>query len=141
MNPRFYIRVAELAATVILAWREERADRAQLQTQLAAANQSLAAATARQQDRDAKLNDVVANIAAEKKAATTPAQLLAGIAQAVGLAAPMTLQSVPASSTTGKSNTSAIPNPAGNLPTGNQMNRPREQRQEAEKREERREKQ
>src|SRR5277367_856580 len=70
MTPHFYIRLAELAltlllaATILLAWREARADRAQLQTQLAAANQALAAATDRQQDRDAKLNDVLANIAA-----------------------------------------------------------------------------
>jgi hypothetical protein len=120
MNSRFYIRIAELAlvlllaATIILAWREARADRAQLQAQLAAANQALAATTNRQQDRDAKLNDVLTNIAAEKKATTTPAQLLAGIAQAVGLAAPLTLQPQPVSSATGKSNASAIPNPAGN---------------------------
>ncbi len=125
MNPRFHIRLAELtlvivlAATIILAWREARADRAQLQSQLAAANQALAAATTRQQDRDAKLNDVLTNIAAEKKAATTPAQLLAGIAQAVGLTAPLTLQSVPTSLATDKSNASATPNSAGNSPSGN----------------------
>jgi hypothetical protein len=119
MNPRFYIRLVELAlvvllaATIILAWREARADRAQLQTQLAAANQALAAATTRQQDRDAKLSDVLTNIAAEKKAATTPAQLLAGIAQEIGLPAPLTLQPAPASPAT------VTANAAGNSPPGN----------------------
>jgi hypothetical protein len=89
MTTSLYLRFAEvslvllLAAAVIFAWREERADRAQLQVQLAAANQALAAATTRQQDRDATLNTVLTGIAAEKKAATTPDQFLAAIVTGV----------------------------------------------------------
>jgi hypothetical protein len=103
---RFWIRLAEVALTlllataVIFAWREARSDRAQLQSQLAAANQALAAASARQQDRDAKLNDTLAGIAAEKKAAVPPDEILAGIASEVGLPTPLSLQSTPAASGT-----------------------------------------
>ena len=99
MTLRFYIRLAEialvllLATAVIFSWREARSDSAELKTQLAAANQALAATTGRQQDRDAKLTDVLAGIAAEKKAAATPDQLLAGIAAAIGLPAPLQLRS------------------------------------------------
>lgn len=95
-----WIRIAELsltlllAACVLFAWRDARNDRAQLQSQLAAANQALTAATARQQDRDAKLSDTLAAIAAEKKSATTPGQLLAGIANELNLPAPLSIQSV-----------------------------------------------
>jgi hypothetical protein len=72
MLTTLWIRIAELtltlllAACLILAWRDSRNDRAQLQSQLAAANQALTAATARQQDRDAKLSDVLTTIATEK---------------------------------------------------------------------------
>jgi hypothetical protein len=124
MPLRFSIRLAEtalvllLAAAVILAWREARSDRAQLQAQLAAANQALAAATARQQDRDAKLSDVLTNIAAEKKAATTPDQLLAGIAREIGLPALLTLQAGATSLPAGRSTPSTTAESEGNPPSG-----------------------
>ena len=98
-NP--YIRIAELTVTLILiaailfAWREARNDRAQLQSQLAAANQALAAATTRQQDRDTKLNDVLSNITKEKSAPATTDQLLAGIAREAGLPTALNLQQNP----------------------------------------------
>jgi hypothetical protein len=127
-----WLRLAEitlvllLAGAVILAWREARSDRAQLQSQLAAANQAIAAATASQQDHNAKLTDALAAIAAEKKAATTPGQLLAGIAQQVGLPTPLSLQSAkpPANSPAGNPpEAQASPNldspspPSPSLPT------------------------
>jgi len=127
-----WIRLAEitlvllLVGAVILAWREARNDRAQLQSQLAAANQAIAAATASQQDHNAKLTDALAAIAAEKKAATTPGQLLAGIAQQVGLPTPLSLQSAkpPANSPAGNPpEAQASPNldspspPSPSLPT------------------------
>ena len=98
MLTRLWLRIAELSVTlllalaVILAWREARNDRARLQSQLAAANQALAAASSRQQDRDAKLNDTLATIAAQKKATITPDQLLAGITTELGLPTPLVLQ-------------------------------------------------
>jgi hypothetical protein len=127
MTLRFWIRLAEtaivllLAAAVILAWREARSDRAQLQTQLAAANQALAAASARQQDRDAKLSDVLAGIAAEKKASTTPDQLLAGIAREVGLPTPLTLQPAATPHIAGQSTTPSPAKPAGNSASSNAL--------------------
>jgi len=98
MLTRFSLRLAEIAVTLLLAlvviyaWREARSDRAQLQSQLAAANQALAAASTRQQDRDTKLNDTLASIAAQKKSTITPTQLLTGITTELGLPAPLTLQ-------------------------------------------------
>lgn len=108
MLTRFSLRLAEIAVTLLLAlaviyaWREARNDRAQLQSQLAAANQALAAATARQQDRDSKLSDTLAAIAAQKKSTVTPAQLLTGISTELGLPTPLTLQpQTPASANVG----------------------------------------
>jgi len=127
MTLRFWIRLAEtaivllLTAAVILAWREARSDRAQLQTQLAASNQALAAASARQQDRDAKLSDVLAGIAAEKKASTTPDQLLAGIAREVGLPTPLTMPSATTPLTAAQSTTSATGKSAGNPASSNAL--------------------
>jgi hypothetical protein len=99
MPTNLYLRAAELfltlllAAALILAWRDARNDRAQLQSQLAAANQALTAATARQQDRDSKLTDTLSTIANEKKTPLTTDQLLAAIAQEAGLPITPTLQS------------------------------------------------
>src|SRR6202012_175193 len=98
MLTNLYIRVAELTVTLILiavilfAWREARDDRTQLQSQLVAANQALAAATTRQQDRDSKLNDVLSTIAKDKSRPATTDQLLAGIAREAGLPSTLSLQ-------------------------------------------------
>jgi type II secretory pathway pseudopilin PulG len=99
MLTNLYIRIAELTVTLVLiaailfAWREARNDRVQLQSQLAAANQALAAATTRQQDRDSKLSDVLNTITKEKSAPASSDQLLAGIAREAGLPTPFSLQS------------------------------------------------
>jgi hypothetical protein len=128
MIAQLWIRVAELAliillaAAVILAWREARSDRAQLQSQLAAASQALAAATSRQQDRDTKLSDVLTSIAAEKKAASSPDQLLAGIAREVGLTTPLTMQPATASAG-GPSSNPPITTGAGNSPSSTPLPR------------------
>jgi hypothetical protein len=101
MLSNLYIRIAELAVTLLLiaaiifAWREARNDRAQLQSQLATANQALAVATTRQQDRDGKLNDVLSTIAKEKASPATTEQLLAGIVREAGLPTPLSLQQNP----------------------------------------------
>ena len=99
-----YIRIAELAVTLILiasiifAWREARNDRAQLQSQLAAANQALTAATTRQQDRDSKLSDALSTIAKDKSAPASTDQLLAGITSEAGLPTPLILHPTPTTS-------------------------------------------
>jgi hypothetical protein len=126
MLTTLWIRIAELtltlllAACVIFAWREARNDRAQLQTQLAAANQALAAATARQQDRDAKLGDVLTTIATEKQSATTPDQLLAGIAREARLPTVPTLQPAPLAGPD-QSHSSALANSKGNSASRNPL--------------------
>lgn len=94
------LRLAELALVALLAlllisWRADRRDRAQLAAQLAAARQSLAAAESRQHDRDAELQQTLAAITAEKRAANSalPGELLAALQQQLALPAAPFLQS------------------------------------------------
>ena len=62
MLSRIWLKLAEilvpviLAITVFVAWQADRRDRAQLATQLAAAQQTIAQAAASQHDRDTLLN-------------------------------------------------------------------------------------
>src|SRR5579884_3369372 len=87
--------VAVLAATLVISWRDGRRDRARLATQLAAAQQSLAAAASRQHDRDAQLAQTLAAIEAQKSARLTPDQIVARLARQIPLPAPLTLHSAP----------------------------------------------
>jgi hypothetical protein len=99
MPTRLWLRLAEIltaaaiAATVLAAWRADRRDRAQLAAELAAAKQTLAQADTRQHDRDAKLLQTLATLAAGKRAVTTPAQIIRDLPNQVPLPAPITLQS------------------------------------------------
>src|SRR5713101_3473089 len=102
MPSRFYVRLATLLVTVILclavyfSWRADRRDRAQLAAELAAAKQLLAAADARQHDRDAQLAQTLAVLAAEKRTIVTPAQIVRELPSQISLPAPIVLQSTPA---------------------------------------------
>jgi len=130
MIQKLLLRLAELSivlillAAILFAWRQERLDRAELQSQLSAANQALAVATARQQSRDAQLATTLSTIAAQKKASATltPAQLLAAIAAQAHLPTPLTLQPPASAATPGEPSTSTnfatspAVNPAGNQP-------------------------
>jgi hypothetical protein len=106
MNARLWIRLAELtfllvlAAAIIFAWRADQRDRAQLAAELAATKQLLAAADARQHDRDAQLTQTLAALAAEKRTIITPAQIIRDLPRELPLPAPITLQSAPATSAT-----------------------------------------
>ena len=99
MPTRLYLRLAGFliaAMTVIallVAWRADRRERAQLSTDLAAANKSLAEATARQHDRDAQLQKTLATLAAEKHEIKTPTQIIADLPNQISLPQPVTLQS------------------------------------------------
>jgi len=81
MPARYWIRLAELTFAFLLAlavyfsWRADRRDRAQLNAELAATKQLLAAADARQHDRDAQLAQTLAALAAEKRTIVTPTQI------------------------------------------------------------------
>jgi type II secretory pathway pseudopilin PulG len=98
LTSRFYIRLAALGLAAILcvavieAWRADRRDRAQLAAELAATKQLLAAADARQHDRDAQLAQTLAALAAEKRTIVTPAQILRELPNNIPLPAPITLQ-------------------------------------------------
>jgi len=88
------VLVVALLAAIFVSWRADRRDRAQLATQLAAAQQTIAAAADRQKDRDAQLTQTLAQIAAERKSALTPEQILQALPQALGLPAPLSMQPV-----------------------------------------------
>jgi len=103
MPAREWIRLAELVAAFLLAlavffsWRADRRDRSQLESELAATKQLLAAADTRQHDRDAQLAQTLATLAAEKRATVTPAQIIHDLPSQLPLPSPIVLQSAPAS--------------------------------------------
>ncbi|HEY2547742.1 MAG TPA: hypothetical protein VGI46_16845 [Candidatus Acidoferrum sp.] len=98
MLSRIWLKLAEILVPVLLAiiifvaWQADRRDRAQLATQLAAAQQTIAQAAANQHDRDTLLNQTLAQIAAQRQAATSPSQILKDLPAALSLPAPITLQ-------------------------------------------------
>jgi hypothetical protein len=99
MLTRISLKLAEilvpiiLATTIFVAWQADRRDRAQLAAQLAAAQKTIADASASQHDRDTLLNQTLAQIAAEKQAAVNPTQILKDLPSAITLPQPITLQS------------------------------------------------
>ncbi len=102
MPLRYWIRivaaafVALLAVAVFVSWRADQRDRAQLAAELAATKQLLAAADARQHDRDAQLAQTLAALATEKRTIVTPAQIVRELPSQISLPAPIVLQSTPA---------------------------------------------
>src|SRR5260370_6571900 len=82
MPARYWIHLAELTFALLLAlavffsWRADRRDRSQLESELAATKQLLAAADARQHDRDHQLAPNLATLAATKRTIVTPTPLL-----------------------------------------------------------------
>ncbi len=98
MLSRILLKLAEilvpvlLAITIFVSWQADRRERSQLAAQLAAAQQTIAQATANQHDRDAALNQTLAQIAAQKQSALTPAQLLKALPAALSLPQPLTQQ-------------------------------------------------
>lgn len=94
---------------VVHAWRADRRDRAQLAAELAATHQLLAAADARQHERDAKLTQTLATLAAEKRTVITPAQILRELPKNIPLPAPITLQADRTSSVAAPPLSRAVP--------------------------------
>jgi hypothetical protein len=98
MLSRIWLKLAEilvpvlLAITIFVSWQADRRDRAQLATQLAAAQQTISQAAASQHDRDTLLNQTLAQIAAQKQSVATPAQILKDLPSSLPLPAPITLQ-------------------------------------------------
>ena len=104
MPARYWIRLAGISFAFLLAlalyfsWRADRRDRAQLNAELAATKQLLAAADARQHDRDAQLNQTLAALAAQKRAIVTPAQIIRDLPREIPLPVPIPLQTAPTTS-------------------------------------------
>jgi hypothetical protein len=102
MPLRYWIRIVEsvfvvvLAITLLVSWRADRRDRAQLASELAATKQLVAAADAQQHERDARLAESLTALAAQKRAVATPAQIIRELPREIGLPAPIVLQSSPA---------------------------------------------
>ena len=82
-----------LVGALLVAWRANVRDRAQLAADLATAKHALAQADARQHDRDAQLAQSLASLAAEKRSVTTPAQIVRDLPRQIPVPAPITLQS------------------------------------------------
>ena len=118
MPLRYWIRIVEsvfvavLALALFMAWRADWRDRAQLASELAATKQLLAAADARQHDRDARLSETLTDLAAQKRTIVTPAQIVRELPREIGLPAPIVLQSSPTASGT--------PTQTGEHSTGNE---------------------
>jgi hypothetical protein len=99
MTARLWLRLVEvlvpmaLAMTVYLSWQADRRATTQLEAELAATKQALAAADARQHDRDTQLAQTLSSLAAEKRTATTPIQILHDLPNVISLPTPLTLQS------------------------------------------------
>jgi hypothetical protein len=116
MTTRFSIRIAAVAIAgglvlaLLAAWRADRRDRAQLAADLATGRQALAQAAARQHDRDAQLLQTLAGLAAEKRAITTPAQIIRDLPRQIALPSPITLKSTNPETDSGKDPCSSGPN-------------------------------
>ncbi len=116
MPLRFWIRTLEpiFILTVVLAmfvaWRADRSDRGHLASELAATKQLLAAADARQHDRDARLAETLTALAAQKRTVVTPAQIVRELPREIGLPSPIVLQSAAANS--------SVPNQTDKQPSG-----------------------
>src|SRR6266436_6796491 len=98
------------AATLFFCWRADRRDRAQLASELAATKQLLAAADARQHDRDARLAETLTALAAQKRTVVTPAQIVRELPREIGLPSAIVLQPAAANS--------SVPNQTGKQPGG-----------------------
>ncbi len=87
---------AIFGVAVVQAWRADRRERSQLESELAATKQLLASADARQHDRDAQLAQTLATLAAEKRTIVTPAQIIHDLPNQLPLPSPIVLQSAQA---------------------------------------------
>jgi septal ring factor EnvC (AmiA/AmiB activator) len=101
MPSRIWLELAAILVAVILgvalveAWRADRRDRDQLNAELAATKQLVAAADSRQHDREAQLAQTLAALAAEKRTFITPAQIIRELPHEIPLPAPLVLQTSP----------------------------------------------
>ena len=116
--------VAVLAASLFVAWRDERKEQVALQAELKTTQQALAEATTRQATRDAAVNDLVAGLRKKEAAMQKPSQVVAALPDVLPLPAPITIgpeRPAPEGGPyTGKSAASAVDGirPKVNFPAG-----------------------
>ncbi len=130
MPYRFWLKLAAIViavalfAAMIQSWRADQRDRAQLAAELAATKQLLAAADARQRDRDAQLAQTLSALAAEKRTVATPAQIIRNLPNEIPLPVPITLQADHNPSTVGATLGSPATNAAADSPVGGASSAP-----------------
>jgi hypothetical protein len=89
------LRLVALVMAIVLgvslwfAWKESRKERAQLQAEMKATQQSLDQANQRMAARDASLQKVIAALEKKKTAVNTPAQIMQDLPQELPLPTPM----------------------------------------------------
>jgi hypothetical protein len=102
-----------LAVAVIVSWRADRRDRAQLAGELASTKKALADADTRQHERDTQLAQTLSALANLKRTVVTPAQIVRELPREIPLPTPITLQS-----------TTAANSPTTQIPSGPNLNSP-----------------
>lgn len=99
MPLRFWIRCAAVAFAVLLAvalfraWTEDRRERTTLAIELSETRKALAEANARQQERDAHLQETLTALDLQKRRVQTPAQIVRELPREISLPAPLVLTS------------------------------------------------
>jgi hypothetical protein len=93
----FWMRCAAVMVAGLLAfalfrsWQEDRRKRAALATELSETKKALAEATARQQERDTHLQEILTTLDAQKRRVQTPTQIVQELPKAISLPAPIWL--------------------------------------------------
>jgi hypothetical protein len=119
MPIRYWIRIVVaaflvlLAVAVIVSWRGDRRDRAQLASELTSTKKALADADTRQHERDTQLAQTLSALANLKRTIVTPAQIVRDLPREIPLPAPITLQS-----------TTPANSPATQIPAGPNLKSP-----------------
>jgi hypothetical protein len=88
----FAILTLAALAFAVITWEESRSDRARLEVAIAAQQQIIDASEKSQRSRDAAQKITLAQIAATKKAAESPTQILSALQQSLDLPQPITLE-------------------------------------------------
>jgi hypothetical protein len=92
LKPAAILIAVALFVAAVHAWRADRRDRAQIAAELASTKQLLAAADARQHDRDTQLAQTLAALAEQMRTIVTPAQILRELPKTLPLPVPIALQ-------------------------------------------------
>ncbi|HXR34258.1 MAG TPA: hypothetical protein VN830_11155 [Verrucomicrobiae bacterium] len=110
MSIRIWLKLAAVAIAAVacgcvyFAWRRAQRDQAQLRAELQATQKALADADARQQSRNAELDQLLAQLNQKKTTIQSPAQIVKALPDVIPLPTPLTLPAQP---------TGASPTPQG----------------------------